>query len=415
MRKISTTTFLFSLAVLLLFSNSSIAQVNLPWSDDFQAYPNGTVLNGQNGWLGWGNDPAFAATTTTNVNPSRAVEITGTDDAIVFFNPVTSGQWSARACQLIPTGLTGESFFIMMNQYDHPGATWNWSTQVQFEAGQMIDDAGVSTQAYIADQWTEIRVEIDLDNDTQAFFYNGAPFYSGVWNGYQSGAGTGSNAIEVLDLFSNNGSSVFYDDISITAGPGTSAPCQVFELPVEIGSFETRVDDGNVELAWTTLSEENNSGFEVELAEGANFRSLGFVDGNGNSTETINYSFTVSDLDPGNYRFRLKQIDFDGDFEYSDLVEAIVTVPEGYLISDAYPNPFNPSTRLEIGVEQSQFVSLDVYNSVGQKVASPFAGEIAANQMQSVVVRLDGLPSGQYILAVSGNNWVTHRVVTMTK
>jgi len=151
------------------------------------------------------------------------------------------------------------------------------------------------------------------------------------------------------------------------------------------------------------------------MADGADFRSLGFVEGNGNSTETIDYNFVVSDLDPGSYRFRLKQIDFDGDFEYSDMVEAVVTVPEGYLISDAYPNPFNPTTRLEIGVEQTQFVSLDVYNAVGQKVASPFAGEIAANQMQSVIVSLDGLPSGQYILAVSGNNWITHRVVTMTK
>ncbi len=400
-------------AVLIISANITLAQTAVPWSDDFDTYVNGTNLHGINGWAGWDNTPGFAATTTTAQAPSSSVEITGTDDLVMVYTPPTSGQWSVRACQFIPSGLTGQTYFILLNQYAHAGP-YNWSTEIQFTGGTMIDDGLVGiTQAYIADQWTEIRVEIDLGQDSQQVFYNGLPFYTASWTGHITGGGTPT--IGAMDLFSAGASSVFYDNISVNPGVGVSAPCPG-GLPVEIGSFETLVQDGVVNLAWTTLSESNNSGFDVEMSsDGSEFMSQAWVEGKGTTTELNSYSIEIADLEPGSYSFRLKQIDYDGAFEYSDVVEAVVTVPEGYLISEAYPNPFNPSTTLEIGVEETQHVSLNVFNSVGQLVASPFAGEIGANQMQTVQVSLDGLPSGQYILAVSGTNWTTHRVVTMTK
>ncbi len=406
-----TTTLTFAFSMVFLFTSALQAQVALPWMDNFDGYANGTVLDGtgaHNGWLGWGGSAA-AAGTVSNLQSSsvpHSIEIEGGDDAIAWFTPVTTGQWAVEAKMFIPGNLVGGTYFILLNQYDHPCFTCNWSVQVQFNGGIMADEgAGGGTQAYIADQWVDIRLEIDLDADTQRFIYNGATFYSGVWNGYVTGAGSGSNALTVLDLFANGATQVFYDDISVTR----------FGLPVELSSFDAFVEDGKVRLDWTTLSEEVNSGFEVEMAQGDVFTQIGFVEGHGTSTEVHNYTYTVNDLQPGTHRFRLKQVDFNGAFEYSDVVEAVVTVPEGYLIGTAYPNPFSQSTTLEFGVETAQYVTVEVYNSVGQRVATPYARETAANQMIPVWVNLSDKPSGQYIISIRGTSWSTNRIVTLNK
>ena len=102
----------------------------------------------------------------------------------------------------------------------------------------------------------------------------------------------------------------------------------IIGLPVELTSFDAVVDDGAVMLMWATASETNNAGFAVEQEVGTEqFAEIGYVEGHGSTDEAKEYSFAVTDLDPGAHRFRLKQIDFDGAFEYSSIVEAAVTLP----------------------------------------------------------------------------------------
>lgn len=214
--------FIVILPLVLLVALMSFMAVAAggPWSDNFDGYATGMQLHGVGGWTGWNNTPGAGAM-TTNVQARSApnsVDILGATDLVQTYT-VSSGQWIFTAWQYIPGNMSGTSYFIMLNQYDNTCATCNWSVEVQFQSatGLMVDDGGsAATMPYTADQWVEIRLEIDFDADTQAFYYNNAPLYTAQpWNGYISGVGTGSNSLQALDLFANGATSVYYDDLSL--------------------------------------------------------------------------------------------------------------------------------------------------------------------------------------------------------
>ncbi|OIP62916.1 MAG: hypothetical protein AUK34_02605 [Ignavibacteria bacterium CG2_30_36_16] len=152
-----------------------------------------------------------------------------------------------------------------------------------------------------------------------------------------------------------------------------------FPLPVELVSFsaESNVDD--VLLSWTTASEINNKGFEVErsiknhpLANGLkikNFEPIGFVNGKGTSTELNHYSFKDETVSAGKYIYRLKQIDYDGSFEYSNEIEVEIGVPDEFVLYQNYPNPFNPTTNIQYAIASTQHVQLKIYDVLGNEVA----------------------------------------------
>jgi hypothetical protein len=197
----------------------------LSWGDNFDGYATGVSLHGLNGWKGWTNDPTFTAFSSDAQARSapNSVDILGNADLVQEYGE-NAGFWVYRASQYIPAGMVGTSYYIMLNQYDDAGATNNWSVQVQFNSstGLIVDD-GVSgaTQPYITDQWVDVCLEIDLAQDTQAFYYNGAVFYTGTWSGHVSGGGI--TAIGAVDLFANGATSVFYDDMYLS--PGSPGDC----------------------------------------------------------------------------------------------------------------------------------------------------------------------------------------------
>lgn len=185
-------------------------------------------------------------------------------------------------------------------------------------------------------------------------------------------------------------------------------------LPVELASFEGIGTGDRVQLSWTTLSEVNNAGFEVQSNTGPTSRwvALGFVEGHGTTFKVRTYSYFVDDLAPGRYEFRLKQIDLDGAFEYSSVVEAAVTVPDRFLIEPAYPNPFNPTTTLLFAVAAEQQVEVTLVNSAGQEIRTLYSGTVAANEMQQLTVDAAALPSGTYLVHFEGNGLsATERIV----
>ena len=142
-------------------------------------------------------------------------------------------------------------------------------------------------------------------------------------------------------------------------------------VPVELTSFAANVNDGNVQLNWSTATEINNQGFEIQRKSGnTEFAKVGYVGGHGTTTEIQSYSFIDSKVASGEYTYRLKQIDFDGSFEYSDEVNVDVTAPLEFALDQNYPNPFNPSTVIKYSIPTDGFVTLDVYNLLGEKVAS---------------------------------------------
>jgi Secretion system C-terminal sorting domain len=154
-------------------------------------------------------------------------------------------------------------------------------------------------------------------------------------------------------------------------------------LPVELISFSGSVIDGKAQLNWSTATETNNRGFEIErlkdskieklkdLPTGqAGWENIGFVEGNGTTTQPHNYSFIDNKNLSGTYKYRLKQIDFDGSFKYSNTVEVSITSLTEFSLEQNYPNPFNPTTIIIYSIPREGNVTLKVFDVLGREVAT---------------------------------------------
>ena len=147
-------------------------------------------------------------------------------------------------------------------------------------------------------------------------------------------------------------------------------------LPVELTSFTTIVEGKNITLWWKTATETNNYGFEIErrTVNNCQWRKIGFMQGNGTSSASHNYSFTDQKLPAGTYVYRLKQIDNGGLFKYSQETEVEISTPTALALSQNYPEPFNPSTQIDYSIPQSFHVTLKIYDVLGKDVATLVEG-----------------------------------------
>ena len=181
-------------------------------------------------------------------------------------------------------------------------------------------------------------------------------------------------------------------------------------LPVELTSFTASVINNDVKLNWSTSTEVNNYGFEIERSQTSNLKSetwekIGFVEGHGNSNSPKKYSFVDGDVLNGIYAYRLKQIDSDGKFEFSR--EAVVTIensPTSFELSQNYPNPFNPSTSIQYSIIGKQFVQLKVYDELGNEVKT-LVNEEKNVGTYNVIWNADNLPSGIYYYRLQTDNF----------
>lgn len=188
-------------------------------------------------------------------------------------------------------------------------------------------------------------------------------------------------------------------------------------LPVELTSFSAEPDGRNVLLKWTTATESNNYGFEIERTENKSDKEwvkAGFVKGAGNSTSNINYSFTDRTPKGNKLIYRLKQIDYNGNSEYSPEAEiAINANPVEFALQQNYPNPFNPSTRIKYGVAEPGRVLLKVFDYLGREVITLVdefkdAGEYEAD------FNFSSLASGVYFYNLhSGRYSETRKMILM--
>ncbi|MEL6770064.1 MAG: FG-GAP-like repeat-containing protein [Bacteroidota bacterium] len=186
----------------------------------------------------------------------------------------------------------------------------------------------------------------------------------------------------------------------------TSAP-----LPVELVGFEAQLDGADAVLNWATASETNNAGFAVEhrTPEGEAFGEVDFVAGNGSTTELQTYAYRIDALVPGTHTFRLRQVDFDGAFEYSPEVEVTVEF-DGALALAVYPNP--AASQAAIRVSAASDVRVVVYDVLGREVAVLLDGPATAAPL-----RLDAqdLPTGLYVVRATTAQGAVTRALTVTR
>jgi hypothetical protein len=192
-----------------------------------------------------------------------------------------------------------------------------------------------------------------------------------------------------------------------------------YVIPVELTSFTANASEGLIELSWITATETNNQGFEVQRSSGSEFETIAFVEGHGTTTESQAYSYADKNVNATSYSYRLKQVDFDGTFEYSSVVEVDVPAPAVFALEQNYPNPFNPSTKIAFKLAVDSKVSLKVFDILGQEVASLVNTNLVAGSHQ-VNFDASSLNSGVYMYrieatGIDGTNFTSVKKMILTK
>jgi photosystem II stability/assembly factor-like uncharacterized protein len=184
-------------------------------------------------------------------------------------------------------------------------------------------------------------------------------------------------------------------------------------VPVELISFTASANGKEVTLNWSTATELNNQGFEVQRKFGSNdFVTVGSVKGNGTTTSPNQYSYIDKLIDGGKYFYRLKQIDYAGTFEYSNEIEVDVRVLDKFALDQNYPNPFNPTTTIGFGIQASPnpskggaLVTLKVFDILGNEVKTLVNKEMESGY-HSVEFDASNLQSGVYFYRIQAGNYI---------
>lgn len=188
-------------------------------------------------------------------------------------------------------------------------------------------------------------------------------------------------------------------------------------LPVELTAFTATRADEAAQLRWTTASETNNAGFEVErrVGHGGAFTQIGFVEGKGTTSEAQHYRFTDDQVpfEAVRVTYRLRQVDFDGTHAYSPMVELNLRAPERLALHANYPNPFRSQTTIRYELPQAGPAQLAVYNILGQQVAQLLNGQQPAGRGE--VMLQSALPSGVYFLRLEARGKSETRQITVVK
>jgi len=247
----------------------------------------------------------------------------------------------------------------------------------------------------------------------------------GYWGTLLKTTDGGTTWYNIRGGTSNDLNSIYFTDYLTgwaVGSYGTIIKTESGGVPVELTSFNAFLNKNKVELNWNTATELNNQGFEIhrKLLE-QEYIKIGFVPGRGTTTEPQFYSFTDESLEPGKYQYRLKQIDYDGSFEYSNIIEVTVELPNEFSLSQNYPNPFNPTTSLRYAVGSGQFVSLKVYDVLGNEVATLVNEEKPAGEYEvefnaaSHSGNVRNLPSGVYFYQLQAGSFVETKKMILMK
>lgn len=201
----------------------------------------------------------------------------------------------------------------------------------------------------------------------------------------------------------------------IGGNDGTIFKYQNDVVPVELVSFTAALMNSKVQLNWRTETETNNFGFEIERKiDKDEWVNIGFLEGQGSSISPKSYSFADNNPVGGSkFQYRLKQMDTDGSFEYSEIVQVEI-IPYRYELSQNYPNPFNPTTTINFAIPEAVNVVLTIYNAIGQKVS-----EVVNTTMEAGIYSIDwdasALASGLYFYELNTNNFSSVKKMMLLK
>ena len=187
-------------------------------------------------------------------------------------------------------------------------------------------------------------------------------------------------------------------------------------VPVELTSFSASASENVVTLDWSTATELNNRGFNIERSSEKNeWRTIGFIEGKGTTSEPQHYMYSdnLNDVKSNKVYYRLKQIDNDGTYKYSNIVEVGI-VPSSFTLSQNYPNPFNPSTKIKYSIPQSSKVVVKVFDMLGKEVATLVNEEKEAGTYE-ITWNAQNLPSGVYSYGIKAGSYTAIKKMVLLK
>ncbi|MBK9227510.1 MAG: T9SS type A sorting domain-containing protein [Ignavibacteria bacterium] len=169
-------------------------------------------------------------------------------------------------------------------------------------------------------------------------------------------------------------------------------------------------------MNWSTATELNNSGFDIERSVSpGQWSKIGNVTGNGTTSSPVDYSYTDKNLATGKYSYRLKQVDYNGNFEYFNLSNQVsVGVPDKFSLSQNYPNPFNPSTTISFDIPVDSKVMITLFDMSGREVAN-LVNEFKTAGYYSVSFNASSLSSGAYFYRIDAGNFVDTKKMLLVK
>ena len=193
------------------------------------------------------------------------------------------------------------------------------------------------------------------------------------------------------------------------------AAAQFFPLPVELTTFTGKTVYNTIQLSWTTATEDNNRGFEIQKKDHSGiYYAIGFVSGHGTSVVTNSYSFTDQSPVQGVNYYRLRQIDNNGSSKFSNEINVVFSGPDNFILYQNYPNPFNPATRIRYFVPLEAEVKITLFNILGNEIKTLFNGKISAGD-HDLELSSTGLASGVYFVKLSANEIQKTIKIALTK
>ena len=291
-----------------------------------------------------------------------------------------TGQWSSLPSPAgdIPTPRAGAASV----------AVGNFVVVIGGESTQDLAHNEAEALNTLTNTWTTLDALVVGRHGTQALVHNG-DIYIAAGAG-EKGGGPELDSHEILEI----------DGV----------------LPVELSpDLRAVASEQSIVLSWRTLSETNNAGFEIQHRVEEHFETVGFVEGMGTRVEPQDYQFTVEPLPPGRHVFRLKQIDFDGAFQYSPEFSAVISVEGAFQLGAIYPNPFNPQARFSLTLTREQHVSIEVYDVLGRSVQVLHEGILRSLEPYDFTIDSHGWAGGKYILRAEGEYFTASRTFTVLK
>ncbi len=227
------------------------------WGERFDSYENTVPLPDQSTWEPWGGDAGaadFYASSAQSLSGPNSVTVDGLDDAVHQYSGYNHDAWTYTAWQFIPPEMNDSQYFILLNTYP-TSLDRHWSLQIECDgAAELIrDNTGAEELPMIKGEWVEIRVEIDLEEDTQSVYYGGSLLVTKSWTA--GVAGGGAKNIAAVDLWANESAhEVYYDNLSLIqlvdpicpADVNRDGVVDVLDLLLVLGAWGSDDEDADI-------------------------------------------------------------------------------------------------------------------------------------------------------------------------